>query len=217
MCTYYTFRKCTYVLQVDIVLHYHESFLEDFSGTVVVDSSSNHFLNLTLFGVRGIIRGIVLNEDEEEEERRAIQISAGGVLLTQLRKRIKISGVLCGERGFVTARLHPVNGGSNNSSKASSPKGGIRRELRCVEKRMKLFREVNRRRKEIFSATYGQDDDCLSCPWSWSYWINPLNWGDGGTFGVTRMVAGTATLLLSVTVILCLAKMLCCVKKCCCS
>ena len=49
----------SHVFQVDIVMRYDESRLDDFTGLLIVDASSNRFLNLTLINGRGTIHGMV--------------------------------------------------------------------------------------------------------------------------------------------------------------
>jgi hypothetical protein len=56
--------------QVDIVMRYDESRLDDFTGFFVVDSASNRFLNLTLINGRGTIHGMVTGHNSSQ----AIQV-----------------------------------------------------------------------------------------------------------------------------------------------
>ena len=54
-----TSRHHQFFIQVDVVMRYHESALEDFSGFLQVDSYSNALLNLTLMDVTGTIHGTI--------------------------------------------------------------------------------------------------------------------------------------------------------------
>ena len=45
--------------KVDVVMKYHESVLEDFSGVLMIDSHSNAFLNLTLINTMGSVHGTI--------------------------------------------------------------------------------------------------------------------------------------------------------------
>ena len=61
----------SHVFQVDIVMRYDESRLDDFTGLLIVDASSNRFLNLTLINGRGTIHGMVTGFNSSQ----AIQVS----------------------------------------------------------------------------------------------------------------------------------------------
>ena len=56
--------------QVDIVMRFDESRLDDFTGFFVVDSASNRFLNLTLINARGTLHGLVTGHNSSQ----AIQV-----------------------------------------------------------------------------------------------------------------------------------------------
>ena len=53
LCIFYIHSK------VDVVMKYHESVLEDFSGVLIIDSHSNAFLNLTLINTMGSVHGTI--------------------------------------------------------------------------------------------------------------------------------------------------------------
>jgi hypothetical protein len=65
--------------QVDIVMRYDESRLDDFTGLLLVDSASNRFLNLTLINGRGTIHGMVTGYNSSQ----AIQVFSKMNLMNQ--------------------------------------------------------------------------------------------------------------------------------------
>jgi hypothetical protein len=65
--------------QVDIVMRYDESRLDDFTGLLLVDSASNRFLNLTLINGRGTIHGMVTGYNSSQ----AIQVFRKLILTNQ--------------------------------------------------------------------------------------------------------------------------------------
>ena len=62
-CIYENSKPNSVILQVDVVMQYHDSALSDFTGLLQIDTHSNAFLNLTLKDVMGSIHGTLTSNN----------------------------------------------------------------------------------------------------------------------------------------------------------
>lgn len=183
--------------QVDVVMKYHESKVGEFSGHLVVDTSSNLFLNLTLFDVQGTLHGLVSGFNSTQ----AIQIHVGEQSRGMVKQRVRLSsGLLC-RTGHVSVVLHP-HGAKHQS---------LVKQLPCNEDTMRQFRHVQP--NTVVSVGLLERPDCLGCADTWTYWINPMNWADQA-WNTTRIVIGAILALIAIFVLVMCGKFICCIRKC---
>jgi len=196
--------------RVDVVMRYHESALEDFSGFLQVDSYSNALLNLTLMDVTGTIHGTISSNNFTQ----VLQVSVGNQLLSRHEKQLKVVGLLsCNNRGQVTVSLKPYGGRSKST---------ITRSLPCTVDSLRHFRHVLGKEMTSSSSSNSLANQaaslsrhCLGCSDTWLYYIDPFNWADS-IWTTTRIIIAIVLTLCAVTFFTILFKACICMKQCCC-
>jgi len=147
-------------------MRYHESKLGDFSATLLLDSHSNQFINLTLKDAKGTIYGLVISliasfawpanmlrtQVSGYNSTQAVQVSVrGDRLLENVWRKVKVTGILCRKGQVdisakidsfdtiskVSLWLHPAG----ETSKSGN--SGLFKNIPCVEYDLKQFRELD--------------------------------------------------------------------------
>ena len=76
--------------KVDVVMKYHESVLEDFSGVLMIDSHSNAFLNLTLINTMGSVHGTISTINYTQVSNKVLKTSVIKNLSESLKMILRI-------------------------------------------------------------------------------------------------------------------------------
>lgn len=207
-------------------MHYHESFLGDFSGFLQVDSHSNAFLNLTLIEVMGSIHGTIASSNftqvnytfrksnifwQNLSSFQVLQVSIGSQKLARAEKRLKVVGLLnCNMKSQIIVTLKPY--GSRTGS-------AITRNLPCSVDSLRHFRHVLSHNEMTLSSNQlpaaSLSKNCLGCSETWFYYIHPWNWADS-FWNTTRLIITVIVILIALFSLAICVKIGLCIKQCCC-
>ena len=188
------------MLKVDVKVTQSYSQLQDFTGLLYQDSSSNLFLNLSITGGAGLIIGELLGADQSQQSLRLVLTPE---LATSSHKIPVSPSVQCSGGSMVSVSLKPQNSLTDG--------GAVTRDIVCVSHTM---RQVSQPRSVVTHDTLPGDtwQDCVTCLDTWIYWLQPLNWVDT-SWPLSRVIINSVLFIIIIALIFVIVKIvrsLCC-------